>query len=451
MESITTQTEAFQTPAPKRKSYAVWEITLKCNLACNHCGSRAGDSRVNELTTAEAFDLVHQMAEAGITEVTLIGGEAFLRKDWLEIAGEIVSSGMTCTMTTGGYGINQHVADSMKAAGISLVSVSIDGMKKTHERLRGKIGSWKYALETMQHLQNAGITFGTNSQVNRLSASEFPLMYELLQQAGSKAWQVQMTVPMGNAADNSDLLLQPADLLVFHPLLALLAQQGYRDGFIIQPGNNFGYYGPYDQQLRSHGQRDQRWSFWRGCAAGLATIGIEADGTIKGCPSLPTAAYSGGNIRDHSLVEILTEKEELTFNLKAGTEQGTDHLWGFCKTCDYAELCRGACNWTAHVFFDRRGNNPYCHHRSLVNAAQGKREHLSMKRAANGMPFDNGEFAINEMDLHAPWPQDCAPLTVDDIQWPQSWQHQVPELKGWIKQEIEQNISRMEQALAVPA
>ncbi|MEH2299051.1 MAG: hypothetical protein V7K88_08390 [Nostoc sp.] len=45
----------------RRISYAVWEITLKCNLACQHCGSRAGHTRANELSTAEALDLVRQM------------------------------------------------------------------------------------------------------------------------------------------------------------------------------------------------------------------------------------------------------------------------------------------------------------------------------------------------------------------------------------------------------
>jgi MoaA/NifB/PqqE/SkfB family radical SAM enzyme len=72
-----------------RTSYAVWEITLKCNLACIHCGSRAGDARTNELSITEALDLVAQMADLGIKEVTLIGGEAFMRPDWLEIVAEI--------------------------------------------------------------------------------------------------------------------------------------------------------------------------------------------------------------------------------------------------------------------------------------------------------------------------------------------------------------------------
>ena len=40
-------------------------MTLACDLACRHCGSRAGRARPDELTTAEALNLVDQMADLG--------------------------------------------------------------------------------------------------------------------------------------------------------------------------------------------------------------------------------------------------------------------------------------------------------------------------------------------------------------------------------------------------
>ena len=48
----------------------------------------------DELTTDECLDLVGQMAELGVSEVTLIGGEAYLRDDWLEIIRAIREAGM---------------------------------------------------------------------------------------------------------------------------------------------------------------------------------------------------------------------------------------------------------------------------------------------------------------------------------------------------------------------
>jgi nif11-class peptide radical SAM maturase 3 len=402
-------------PTPYRRiSYAVWEITLKCNLACQHCGSRAGHARAEELSTLEALDLVEQLADVGIKEITLIGGEAFLRPDWLEIAQAITNAGMICGMTTGGFGITLETAHKMKDAGIKVVSVSVDGLEATHDRLRGKTGSWQWAFKTMKHLKEAGIYFGCNTQINRLSAPEFPQIYAQIRDAGIFAWQIQLTVPMGNAADNYDILLQPYELLDVYPMIARIVELANQEGVKVQSGNNIGYYGPYERLLRG----GDAWSFWQGCTAGLSALGIEADGAIKGCPSLPTSAYTGGNIRDHSLRTIIEEAEELRFNLGAGTEKGTEHLWGFCKTCEFAELCRGGCSWTAHVFFDRRGNNPYCHHRALTQAEQGIRERVVLKRRAHGNPFDNGEFELIEESIDALWPKDD-PLHFksDLIQW----------------------------------
>ncbi|BAZ05414.1 nif11-class peptide radical SAM maturase 3 [Calothrix sp. NIES-3974] len=405
-----------------RKSYAVWEITLKCNLACSHCGSRAGNARTKELSTEEALDLVRQLAEVGIKEVTLIGGEAFLRPDWLEIARAITDAGMLCGMTTGGYGITLETAQKMKLAGIRTVSVSIDGLEETHDRLRGRKGAWKYAFKTMSHLREVGIAFGCNTQINRLSAPEFPRIYECIRDAGARAWQIQLTVPMGNAADNADILLQPYELLDIYPMLARVVSRAYQEGVQVQAGNNIGYYGPYERLLRGRG-KEHEFSFWQGCGAGLSTLGIEADGAIKGCPSLPTTAYTGGNIRDRSLHDIIANSSELRMNLGAGTPEGVQHLWGFCQTCEYAELCRGGCSWTAHVFFDRRGNNPYCHHRALVQAKRGLRERVVPKVKAGGLPFDNGEFELIVEPIDAPWPEDdVLHFRADSVQWSESWQ-----------------------------
>jgi MoaA/NifB/PqqE/SkfB family radical SAM enzyme len=65
--------------------YVVWEITLACNLKCVHCGSRAEHRRARELSTSECIDVVRQLAELGTREISIIGGEAFVRKDWLTL------------------------------------------------------------------------------------------------------------------------------------------------------------------------------------------------------------------------------------------------------------------------------------------------------------------------------------------------------------------------------
>ncbi|WP_440054570.1 radical SAM protein [Pseudoalteromonas sp. T1lg65] len=411
-----------------RQTYAVWEITLKCNLACSHCGSRAGDSRVNELTTTEALDLVQQMADLGIEEISLIGGEAFMRPDWLMIASEITRLGMKATMTTGGFGISEGTAKRMKQAGISAVSVSIDGLEKEHDLLRGKPGAWKQCFITMQRLRDVGISVGCNTQINRYSATQLPLIYEKLVEVGARAWQLQLTVPMGNAADNDGMLLQPYELLDVFPMLNYLSQRGEKDRISVQAGNNIGYFGPFERQLRDNKVTNSDWAFYRGCGAGQNTLGIEADGSIKGCPSLPTNAYTGGNIRERSLKDIYENTPELRFNDVNKPEDRTKHLWGECASCEFAKVCRGGCNWTSHVFFGKRGNNPYCHHRAIKMAVRGKQERFFLKEKASGDPFDHGVFELVVEDYQAHDPQDTSRFSLGQVQFPDYWLEAEPNL-----------------------
>ena len=157
----------------------------------------------------------------GIREVSLIGGEPFLRRDWLSIAQAIGAAGMIATMVTGGDGITPPMAGRMRYAGIEVVSVSVDGLEQTHDLLRGRKGSWRRCFQTLSSLQGAGIVVAANTQLNRLSMPELPLLYRELRDAGIRAWRVQLTGPMGNAADNPEILLQPPELLDAFPVLAL--------------------------------------------------------------------------------------------------------------------------------------------------------------------------------------------------------------------------------------
>jgi radical SAM protein with 4Fe4S-binding SPASM domain len=378
--------EARAADAAYRPILAVWEITLRCDLACRHCGSRAGKARPDEMTTEECVDLVRQLAEIGTREVALIGGEAYLRDDWVEIIRAIKAHGMQATMTTGGRGLTRERAEAAAKAGLYSVSVSVDGTEPTHDRLRGVQGSWRSAIDAMANLKAAGIPFATNTQINRLSMPDLPAVLEQMAISGAKSWQVQLTVAMGRAADEPDVLLQPYDLLELFPLLGRLAERAKELRINLIAGNNVGYFGPYETALRGR----TRHGHSTGCGAGKLTLGIEADGTIKGCPSLATATWTGGNVRDTPLKEIWERSNALRYQ----RDRGTRDLWGYCGTCYYAEQCKAGCTWTADVLFGKPGNNPFCHHRALEMDKKGLRERIIPLKAAPGEPFDHGIFDL---------------------------------------------------------
>jgi len=367
--------------------YVVWELTLKCDLACRHCGSRAGKPRRGELSVAESADIAAQLGAMGTREITFIGGEAYLHPDWEAVIRAAAEQGIRCTMTTGGRAMDAAMARRAADAGVAAMSVSVDGLESTHDHLRAVKGSWRAATDALGHIAGAGMEPYANTQLNQLNLPEVEALADALMDRGVRAWQVQLTGPMGRAADRPEWLLQPYQMLDLMPRLAAVAERAKGRRCRVHAANNLGYFGPYEDLLRLE--------HWRGCSAGLYVLGIEADGSVKGCPSLPSAPYVGGNLRDRPLREIWEETAPLRF----ARDRGTDELWGFCAGCYYAAECRGGCSWTAHTLLGRRGNMPYCHHRALELERRGLRERLERVEAAPGEPFDFGLFALIEEPL----------------------------------------------------
>jgi radical SAM protein with 4Fe4S-binding SPASM domain len=378
-------------------AYVVWELTLRCDHACTHCGSRAGVARDGELDTAEALAVVDQLAAMRAREVVLIGGEAYLHDGFLDIVAALARVGIAPALTTGGRGITATLAGELAAAGLHSASVSIDGLQPAHDRMRNLRGSFAAATAALDHLVAAGVTTGANTNLNRSNHADLEPLYDHLR-GRVRAWQIQLTAPLGRAADRVTMILQPWDLLDLLPRIAALKQRAADDGISIQPGNNLGYFGPEEALLRSPhpGGRDH----WAGCQAGRFVLGIESHGDVKGCPSLQSAHYVGGNLRRSTLSDIWRSSAQLAFARK----RTVDDLWGFCRSCAYADVCLGGCSFTAHALLGRPGNNPYCHHRARTLARRGLRERLVPAAPASGLPFDNGTFELVTEPLDAPDP-----------------------------------------------
>ncbi len=393
--------------------YAVWEVTMRCDQPCQHCGSRAGAARPEELDTDACLEVVAALGRMGCREAVLIGGEAYLRPDLPVLIEALVAANIRVILQTGGRGLSDARLAPLVAAGLSQVGVSIDGPQDAHDELRGNRGSYAAALAAVDRARAAGVRVSANTQVNRLNFERLAPFARTLQAHGVQAWQVALTVPMGHAADRPQWLLPPHRILDVIDTLAQIqleaaarAKPGERV-FDVSASNTVGYFGPHEQVIRSRpGGLD---AVWGGCKAGMNTIGIESDGTVKGCPSLPTGPYAGGNLRTMDLDEIWRDAPQISFNRQSRRAE----LWGRCASCYYADHCEGGCSWMAHTTLGRRGNNPFCYHRADALRRAGLRERLVPRRRAPNAPYDFGGFDVEEVPWDTPEAEDPV-ATVDD-------------------------------------
>ena len=329
-------------------SYVVWEITFACNMRCVHCGTSAGKQRPQELTTQEALSLIDELAGLGCEHLALSGGEPLLRKDWRELARRSKQDGIKTYMITNGYAVTPQVADDLVAVGLDKIGVSFDGTEKTHNYIRQRDDSYAKVLKSFDLFHERGISCDAVSQISNINIGELEEMRKIIIDHGCSNWRIQMTTTTGRMREYSDLILS---LPNYARLIDILIDFRKREGLRISPGENIGYFGCKGTELLDGG-------IYLGCYAGTRVAGIESDGTVKGCLSMPEE-FVEGNIRDSSFTAIWNDPNKFVYNRRFTRDSAS----GPCHDCHYLPLCRAGCATTAFSQTGERGNNPYCIHR----------------------------------------------------------------------------------------
>ena len=365
-----------------RPRYCVWELTLRCNLRCAHCGSAAGQPRGTELGLNACLDIVEQLDELGCEVISLSGGEPTLNPHWDTIAKALSERGMRVNMVTNGiYRGRQSAADIARRAhdsGMCNVGLSIDGPRGIHERIRGK-GTFDQTMASIDAFRDAGVKIAIITTVSRLNLDYLPATHDLVAAAGTRDWRIQIAKPMGTMKENDELVISPEEL---PRLINAIVNLKQRRRMNFHVGDSIGYFGPYERHLRNGGALRRR-SGWSGCQAGLQVIGIQADGSIKGCLSLQTKngdedPWVEGNVREQPLHEIWNRPGAFAYNREFRAED----LTGFCAKCRHGKTCRAGATCIASATTGDIGENPYCSYRIHTLAHPNRGQNLARTAAA---------------------------------------------------------------------
>lgn len=138
----------------------VFIVTQNCNLNCAMCPLDRSITVRNELNLQEIEDIFSSKILRNLINLSITGGEPFLRKDIVDIAmaaANHIPALKDLRFATNGTLTNKIVSsvnEILETTDLHVsVKVSFDGMESTHEKIRGIPGIFSKATSTLRGLE----------------------------------------------------------------------------------------------------------------------------------------------------------------------------------------------------------------------------------------------------------------------------------------------------------
>jgi radical SAM protein with 4Fe4S-binding SPASM domain len=275
------------------------------------------------------------MEMAGVGMLAIAGGEPLLRSDFFTVADYASGKGIKVSMTTNGLCITEEVARRLDSLGLSSISVSLDGMEKSHDTVRGK-GTWNRVVQNIELLRTFchSAKIGIRCTVNGLNLQEYEPLIRLAEKLGVDVVKFNPIRCFGRATQHKNLLITEQQYVQF-----LTSVQKVKTNTRISLPKT-----PLD-----HCEYEFT-DLGFGCTGGKETCNITPTGEFSGCAFLGDQ-FVVGNIKTTPLLD-LWEKTQKSVQCQGNRT---------CTSCSKYNQCRAGCRSRALVEYGNiNGIDPLC-------------------------------------------------------------------------------------------
>ncbi|MFH1375667.1 MAG: radical SAM protein [Patescibacteria group bacterium] len=315
---------------PSGKGFRLqWHITNRCNFRCKHCYHTSYDDE-EELTLQELKNVFHQFLELDEDRknISLTGGEPFLRKDFLSLLSYISKhkNNLNLDIMTNGSLLTEALLKQLKrrAPLVRKLQISVEGPEKVNDVIRSK-GSFRKIFHAVKLVQNHGYPVNLAATVSKANHKKIFELLDLLL-IYNVPLAIQRLVPIGNSQDKKNLL-SPQELKSFYEKCREL-NSDYK-----LKGSSNGNLKPIRISNCKHLLRYSQWPEEKQnyCAVReKKIIVVMPNGDVYPCRILPIKL---GNVKKNTLKEIcegpyrqFTQKEKQALR---------------CQKCPAYPLCEG--------------------------------------------------------------------------------------------------------------
>ena len=291
-----------QAPKPSLR-YLELQINDTCNLRCKHC--YIDDQARSELSPEQVREVLAEFEGMQGLRVMLTGGEPLLHSRFEEINEMLPDFFLRKVLFTNAVLLKKDLLKSLK---VDEIQISIDGLERSHDAIRGS-GTFSRSLQSLRQALDAGFDVSVSTMVHRKNLSDFDIMESMFKELGIKEWTVDVPCVTGRLAENAEFMVSPEE------------------------GGRYLGYG-YGGGLHSSDP---------GFACGLHLMSVSADGKLAKCTFYKDSSV--GDI-DQSLLTAWRKIQPI-------------RLKDLSCDCEFVEACRGGCRFRAELAGGKGGKDPY--------------------------------------------------------------------------------------------
>ena len=306
-----------------RPLLVIWEMTQACDLNCMHCRANARPQRHPlELSTAEAFHLIDQIAEMRVPLFVLTGGDPLKRPDLMPIVQYACRRGVRTSLTPSVTPLLVRDAIcKLSKIGLMRLALSLDGSTaELHDKFRGVEGSYRRTLDAVGWCHEAGLPVQINTTVSRRNLADLDKSGEEQERVFAKLYAASKRVK-------------------FH--IKTTEGQHYRR-YVLQQKARY---------PNARSQEDLISSAPKGVNDGKGFVFVSHTGEVYPSGFLPLAA---GNVLWEPLAQIY--QDAALFRSLRDSSQ----LKGKCGRCEFKDICGGSRARAYAVSHDPLAEEPCC-------------------------------------------------------------------------------------------
>lgn len=307
------------------------ELTEACNLRCKFCYN-SQKPRYNE----RIFEMLDRLAEQGVMQVNLTGGEPLAHPRFFEILEKACGLFPNVVILSNGSLMTEDVLKQIHKCNVTSVNISIHGDREKHEELVQVKGSYDTSINAIKFfLEKKKILVASNFVLNAANFHMLSPTIEAMRGIGLEFMTITRFIPVGIGSEARDLILSDEQLVEAFRIVYEHNQSG------LAPHIEFAEATPFcalPKELQSVANC---------CSYGYDRFYVDVTGELMVCGL--SRIKLGGNILDKTINEI--KKDSKVFRLFIDNE----HVPQKCRNCGTFELCHGGCRAAALSNGDWKG------------------------------------------------------------------------------------------------